>query len=470
MSSQIQTKFHNKAPSAKANKIYSKPATAAPRPRGKVAYMMSRFPKITETFILYEMLAVEQQGVAVEVFPLRREHTSVVHPEAVAFVERAHFQPLLSLPIIGAHLTFLRKKPLAYLGALGSLLRANLGSLRYFTGALALFPKAVYFAKQMEAEGVTHIHAHFASHPAAAAFVIHRLVEIPYSFTAHGSDLHRDRHMLREKVADAAFVVPISNYNQKIILDECDGQFSDKVMVIHCGVDTSVFQMRTTATPYAEGKGPFSVLCIGTLHEVKGQTYLIEACRLLRERGILIACHFAGDGPDLAALTQQAAQAGVSEQMHFHGRLTRDEVVRLLHQADAVATPSVPTKDGRREGIPVALMEAMGSGVPVVASNLSGIPELVEDGVGGLLAEPGDAVGLADALEKLYHAPELRQRFAKVGRDKVMHEFDLTINATLLAQQFSTKTPSMTSTKASTKASTQTVRGKAAAQGKKGQR
>ena len=443
MSSKVQTKFHNKplgkSPSAKANRVYSKSHTTASMTRGKVAYMMSRFPKITETFILYEMLAMEQQGIAVEVFPLRRERTSVVHPEAVPFVERAHFQPLLSIAILHAHLTFLRKKPLAYLSALGSLLRANLGSLRYFTGALALFPKAVYFANQMAAEGITHIHAHFASHPAAAAFVIHRLVGIPYSFTAHGSDLHRDRHMLREKVADAAFVVPISNYNRQIILDECDGQFSDKVIVIHCGVDTTVFQVRTAPTPYAEGKGPFSVLCIGTLHEVKGQTYLIEACRLLRERGIRIACHFAGDGPDLAALTAQAAQAGVTEQMHFHGRLTRDEVVRLLHQADAVATPSVPTSDGRREGIPVALMEAMGSGVPVVASNLSGIPELVEDGVCGLLAQPGDAVGLADALEKLYHAPEVRQRFAALGRDKVIREFDLTTNAALLAQQFSTK-------------------------------
>ena len=126
--------------------------------------------------------------------------------------------------------------------------------------------------------------------------------------------------------------------------------------------------------------------------------------------------------------------------MHFHGRLTRDAVVDLLHQADAVATPSVPTKDGRREGIPVALMEAMGSSVPVVASDLSGIPELVEDGVCGLLAQPGDAVGLADALEKLYRDPNLCQRFAQLGRDKVMHEFDLAINAAQLAQHFSTMT------------------------------
>jgi len=434
-SKQKQSARHS---AAKTNGVHNKPPATASMPRRKVAYMMSRFPKITETFILYEMLAMEQQGVTVEVYPLRRERTNVVHPEAVPMVERAHFQPLISLPILRTHLNFLRKKPRAYVGALGSLLRANLGSFRYFTGALALFPKAVHFAHLMQSEGVTHIHAHFASHPAAAAYVIHRLSGIPYSFTAHGSDIHRDRHMLREKVADAAFVVPISEYNRKVILDECAGQFGDKVIVIHCGVDTSVFQERSAPTPYDQGNGPFSVLCIGTLHEVKGQTYLIEACRLLHERGIEVACHFAGDGPDLAALSKQAEAAGLAAHMHFHGRLKREEVIKLLHSADVVVTPSVPSSDGRREGIPVVLMEAMGSSVPVVASDLSGIPELVKDGQTGLLAPPGDAVAIANAVEKLYHHPELRQRFAQAGRHTVVNEFDLMLNAAQLAEHFTT--------------------------------
>jgi glycosyltransferase involved in cell wall biosynthesis len=288
----------------------------------------------------------------------------------------------------------------------------------------------------MAADGVEHVHAHFASHPAAAAYVIHRLTGIPYSFTAHGSDLHRDRHMLREKVAEAAFVVPISNYNRELILAECDGHYGDKVVVVHCGVDTSVFQARTAPTPHEQGQGPFRLLCIGTLHEVKGQTYLIEACQLLQKRGIEVDCHFAGDGPDLDALTAQAAAAGLTDRMHFHGRLTRGEIVQLLHSADVVVTPSVPSRDGRREGIPVALMEAMGSGVPVVASDLSGIPELVENDVCGLLAPPRDVDALADALERLYYDPALRRRLGEAGRDKVVREFDLFTNAALLAHHF----------------------------------
>jgi colanic acid/amylovoran biosynthesis glycosyltransferase len=170
----------------------------------KVAYMMSRFPKITETFILYEMLAVEGKGVEVEVYPLVRERTELMHPEAKQYLERAHFQSYLSWSLVRSHLYFLRHKPRVYLGTLGTLLRANWSSPRFFTRAIGLFPKAVHYARLMAADGVTHIHAHFASHPAAAAFVIHRLVNIPYSFTAHGSDLHRDRHMLPEKVSEAA--------------------------------------------------------------------------------------------------------------------------------------------------------------------------------------------------------------------------------------------------------------------------
>ena len=410
---------------------------ATPRPfQGKVAYMMSRFPKITETFILYEMLAMEKQGITVEVYPLRREQTKVIHPEAVDYVARAHFEPLLSWPLIKAHLHYLRTQPTVYLNTLWTLLRANWGSLRYFFGALNLFPKAVYFAQLMAAEEIEHIHAHFASHPAAAAFVIHRLTGIPYSFTGHGSDIHRDRHMMREKVEEAAFVVTISNYNRDIIVNECHGQMHDKVLVIHCGVDTQLFQPRSAPTPYEQGKGPFALLCIGTLHEVKGQTYLIDACRRLKEQGIDFVCHFAGDGPDLDKLQKQAAQAGLTEAMRFHGRLQREAIVKLLHEADVVVTPSVPTRDGRREGIPVVLMEAMGSTVPVISTRLSGIPELVEHEQSGLLTEPGDVEALAAALVRLYQNPELRQRFGQAGRAKVTGEFDLTINAAQLAHYF----------------------------------
>ncbi len=405
------------------------------RGRVRVAYLMSRFPKLTETFILYEMLAVERGGFDVEVYPLQRERTATMHPEAAPFVARAHFAPFLSLAILRAQLRFLRRRPRAYLGALFTWLGATLGSLRYFAGALAFFPKAVWIAERMQAEGVTHVHAHFASHPAAAAFVIRRLTGIPYSFTAHGSDLHRDRHMLREKVAEADFVVSISEYNRRVILAECGEACAAKTIVLHCGVDTAVFQPAARAVPSPRSHR-LRILCTGTLHEVKGQTHLVEACRLLQGRGVDFECAFVGDGPDRERLDEQAARAGLGDRVVFLGRRTRADVARLIAGADVLVAPSVPSRDGRREGIPVAIMEGAACGLPVVASDLSGIPELVEDGKHGLLVPPGDPVALADALERLHGDASLRFALGREGRAKVLSEFDLVTNARALAQRF----------------------------------
>ncbi len=424
----------------------------------KVAYIVSRFPKLTETFVLNEILALESQGVDVEVYPLLgagnaatkqgasflckvveliRKPTGrpVMHPEASAWLDRARYLPFFSWAILRAHWYFLWRKPGTYFSALWSLLCGTMGSLNYFLGGLAIFPKTVRIAYEMKLSGATHVHAHFANHPTTAAFLVHRLTGIPYSFTAHGSDLHRDRKMLTEKVHDAMQVVTVSNYNRELIVDECGEQYRDKIVVIHCGVDTEVFQS-LAEDAHDDSTDTFNILCIGTMHEVKGHAYLIEACRLLNERGIDFKCHLVGDGPDKEVLCRQAAASGIADRVIFHGLRTRGEIVELLKHAHVVAAPSVLTKDGRREGIPVVLMEAMASGVPVVASKLSGIPELVEDGIRGLLAAPGDVNALAGALQQLHDEPDLRRQLGRAGRQKVVREFDLQKNANQLAHGF----------------------------------
>ena len=216
-------------------------AIETPDSKPRVAYLMSRFPKLTETFILFEIQALEEQGIAVEIYPLWRERTTVMHKEAVAYVARAHFRRLLSGQVLLANLKCLWNSPAKYLAALWIGLQANWGSLRYLLGFIASFPKAVSFAEDMQKSQIRHVHAHFASHPAAVALVIGRLTGIPFSFTAHGSDLHRDVHMLREKVAEASFVVAISDFNRQAILNECGLASASKIRVIHCGTDTRVF-------------------------------------------------------------------------------------------------------------------------------------------------------------------------------------------------------------------------------------
>lgn len=399
----------------------------------RVAYIMSRFPKLTETFVLYEMEAVEAEGARVDLYPLQFERGTKVHREAARWLERGRREPLLSWPILRANLAALGRNPVRYLSTLVLLAWHTRGSARYLAGGLAFFPKAVLFAARMRADGVDHVHAHFASHPAAVAWVIHRLSRMPYSFTAHGSDLHRDRWMLRQKVEDAAFVVAISRYNRQVILEFCGPAAADKVVVIHCGVDLRVFQ---PGGGDARSEEPPRILCIGTLHEVKGQRYLVEACAMLAARGLAFACRLVGDGPDQPALARQVERAGLNGRVRLLGALTQDEVREELRRAHVVAAPSVPTRDGRREGIPVALMEAMASGVPVVASRISGIPELVEDAESGLLVEPRDVEGLSAALERLLRDEDLRRRLGASGRAKVEREFDLHRNAALLLARY----------------------------------
>jgi colanic acid/amylovoran biosynthesis glycosyltransferase len=391
---------------------------------------MSRFPKLTETFVLFEILSHEDAGLNIEIYPLLRERGAVMHREAERLVGRAHYLPMLSPAILASQLHHLRHRPRAYARALLDVIRGTWGSMNFFFGGLAVFPKVAHMARLMARDGITHVHCHFANHPTLAGFIIGRLTGIPYSFTAHGSDLHVDRHMLCPKVREAAFVVPISEFNRQVIVDEC-GEATNLV-VIHTGVETDHFR------PPAGGRDVdiFRIVCVGTLHEVKGQRYLVEACRRLADDGVPFECRIIGDGPDRDVLAGLIRDSGLEDRVVLDGELDRGRLSERLAAAHVLVAPSVPTAQGKREGIPVVLMEAMSSGLPVVASRLSGIPELVEDGASGLIVPPRDVDGLADAVRRLRDDPALRQRLASEGRRTVERDFDIRRNAARLAALF----------------------------------
>lgn len=419
-----------------------------------VAYVMSRFPKLTETFVLDEILALEARGVRVEVFPLWRERGGPVHPDAVPVVDRAHFTPTLDSTILRDNLAALFSRPGIYLGTLARVVRANLASLRFLLGALAVFPKSVSFARRMRALGVEHLHAHFASHPAASAFVVGRLGGIPWSFTAHGSDLHREQAMLPEKVAEAAHVIAISDYNRRFLLDHAGpdaARHADRVHVVHCGVDAERFAgdpgvvdaerlsrdrlVGDAETASLRGDA-FEIVCVGTLHAVKGQGFLVDACAALDKEGLAWRLHLVGDGEDRQALEDRARAHDIADHVVFHGALDRAGVRAVLAGADVSVAPSVPTADGRREGIPVVLMEAGATGLPLIGSRLSGIPEIIEDGVTGLLVEPGDVAGLTAALVRLASDSALAGRLGAAARQRIEDEFSLDRNVDRLVGLF----------------------------------
>ena len=399
----------------------------------RVAYVMSRFPKLTETFIVSEIRAVERLGVDVEIYPLLRHRDPFVQPDAIRLVDRAHYEPFVSWRILGSQVVFLISAPRRYLSTLALVMRVTWGSFNFLVGGLATFAKVAHIARVLRSHGVRHVHCHFANHPALAGLVIHRLADIPYSFTAHGSDLHRDRHGLRAKVSAATFVVAISAYNRKVILDACGQEFAWKVAVIHCGVDTGSIGVRVKQGRRSD---MLRILCVGTLHEVKGQTVLIDALASLADRGVRFSCRLIGEGPDRHMLAERIAHHKLEDSVSLDGARTNPEVMAALAEADILVAPSVPSRDGRREGIPVVIMEAMAAGLPVIASDLSGIPEIVEDGRTGRLTPPRNPEAIARALFELASNVALRERMGHLGRLRVEREFNADVSALQLVRRF----------------------------------
>lgn len=317
----------------------------------------------------------------------------------------------------------------------GDLVGAGIVSIAHPSAAPALFRRlSSYAGKKIALAALSTarivgrqrpdiIHAHFATAPAAAAWAASRLTGIPYGFSAHAYDLFKepiDRGFLTQKCADAAFVRCISDYNRRYLI-QTTGVDETKFHVIHCGIDTRRFAV--------DGKGPGvyprkkTIVTMGNLVEQKGIRYLIEALSdpaLKREgyRAIIV-----GDGPLREDLTAQALSLGVEAE--FTGAVDNSEIMRFYREADLFVLPSVICPDGHRDGIPVVLMEAMACGVPVVSTRLSGIPELVEDGVSGALVPEKDARSLSGAIGALLADADMRLRFSAEGRKKVVKDFEI---------------------------------------------
>jgi colanic acid/amylovoran biosynthesis glycosyltransferase len=402
------------------------------RIRPPVAVVLSRFPLITETFILREVEELERQGQPVVLVPLIRQRADVVHAEARPWLDRALFTPWFSPGIAAANLRALWRRPGAYLGCLGRLALGMAGSPGFLARSLALFPKAVLLADRLdggrgEAGRVSHVHAHFATHPATVAWTIERLAGIPFSVTVHAHDLFVTRPMLAEKLRRARFVRTISRFNREYLAARYP-EAAPKLNVVHVGV-----------APEAYGGGPprepreaeVRVLTVAALKPYKGLEVLLAAAERLRARfgsgglGRRLSWEVVGDGPLRRRLEREIARRGLAGTVRLAGALPQDEVARRLAAADLFVLTSVVAPDGQMEGIPVVLMEALAAGRAAVAPALSGIPELVEDEVTGLLVPPGDSEAVAAAVERLALDPELGARLAAAGRERVARDFRL---------------------------------------------
>jgi colanic acid/amylovoran biosynthesis glycosyltransferase len=408
----------------------------ARRGRAPVAYVVSRFPAVTETFVLEEIRDLRARGVEVEVFPLFGASGGELHAAWRALAPHTHYHAGLSWELLSAQAHWARRNPRAYLRAWWDALRATAPSRKLLVRAPIVIAKAALVARRVEALGVRHVHAHFATHPALAAWVVRALAGTTYSFTAHAHDLYVDTAMLREKVAGARFVVTISEFNRAFLERLCGPAAARKLHVVRCGVDLSEFEPRPRRAPDVP-----TFVCVASLRPYKGHAVLLDACRQLRDRGVRARVLLVGDGELRRRLAARVAREGLSGTVELLGARPHEEIPELLAGATAMVLPSVRARDGQMEGIPVALMEAMAAGVPVITTRLSGIPELVADGETGLLVPERDPAALADAMERLAADPALGGRLAAAARDAVAARFDRTRNVAALQALLEGDTP-----------------------------
>lgn len=401
--------------------------------RGRLAYIMSRFPHLPETFILREMVELQRTGWDVAVYPLVVQQQAVVHAEAAGMMARTRRVALFSLEAVGAVVRAAVLQPGVFWKTWAEMVAGTLASPGFLARGLALFPQAAAMARRMQREGVQHIHAHYATHPALTAWIIHRLTGIPYSVTVHAHDIFKSQTMLAVKLREASFVVAISDFNREFLAQRVGEWLRPKVKVIHCGILPENYPARA----HRSRSDRFEVLNIGSLQPYKGQIYLVEACALLRDWGIPVHCQVIGMGEEQARLEKRIAALNLGEHFKLLGPKTQAEVAALLQTADCYVQPSIIEPSGKMEGIPVALMEALACELPVVATRISGVPELVRPGETGLLAPPADIAALARALAAIYQDAESADAFGCAGRRLVLEQFDLRKNVDQLASLFS---------------------------------
>lgn len=399
---------------------------------GPVAYIMSRFPLLTETFILREMLELEDQGVALSIFPLLRAAPAIRHAEVELLRGQVHFTPFLSSPIIAANVRIFVRNPSRYLRLLWSVVRGNWGSFNLLMGAVGVFPKSVYFARLVERLGIQHIHAHFATHPALSALIASELAGIGFSFTAHAHDIFLHKQMLGEKARKARFVVAISDFNRDFLMKLAPDLPADRIKVLRCGIRLDQYGQKQTAS----SSGGATALCVASLQPYKGLKVLLAAAARIVEKVPAFRCLIVGEGHQRAELEALIADLGLHDVVQLLGGRSQDEVAHLLGRADLFVLPSVVAPSGQMEGIPVALMEAMASRLPVVSTRISGIPELIEDKVSGFLVPPGDEAALTEAILSLCRDPELRKRMGDAGCAQVAAGFQLQPNVAQLRTFF----------------------------------
>ncbi len=396
-----------------------------------IAYLASQYPAVSHTFILREVEALKALGLDIRPCSIRRPPASHLTgtPEQNAAKQTFYVLDAARNPmtLLGAQLAALKKSPRRYFQSLWLALKTSSPGLRAHFYQILYFIEATVLARHLQKNNISHLHNHFANASANVAMLAAKLADIPYSLTLHGpADFFEPYRLhLREKIDHAAFVSCISFFCRSQAMYFSDPSNWHKLKIIHCGVVPQLYVRPDSRNDTQEKIG---LIFIGRLDAVKGIRLLLEAFGTVRKTHPNLHLTVVGDGAERLELEMLAGP--FKEAVHFAGYQSQDAIADLLAQSNIMVLPSFA------EGVPVVLMEAMASGIPVISSLVAGIPELVEDGVSGFLVSPGDTETLVKRISELAADPARRANMGAVGRAKVQSDFNIQIEAARLASLF----------------------------------
>lgn len=400
-----------------------------------IAYIVKAWPRLSETFVLNEIISLEQRGLRIRIFSVREPDPGPSHRKVSQVRAKVTYLTFGTRwkQVVPANLRLFCTRPGRYLRVLLQAL-AMMATRRHRFAPPWHFFEACYLVDILSRSPADHLHAHFASTPALVALYAHRLSGIRYTFTAHAKDIFvSDPRAFRVKLEEAHAVVTCTQYNHKFLSRQygplCDG----KVRSIYHGLDVSQFGFRL---PLNMDSGEPLILSVARLIEKKGLGDLIAAADILRHRGRVFRLEIIGGGPLREPLKAQAKRLGLVDRVRLSGAQAHDVVCLAYQRASVFVLPCVVASNGDRDGIPNVLLEAMASGVPVVSTAVSGIPEVIESGRDGLLVSPNDPAALAEAIDKLLASQELRENFARAARAKIESSFSLDASAECLLALF----------------------------------
>jgi len=400
--------------------------------RRRIAYIVSRFPQVSETWFVREIDALDATGdFDISLLSLFSPMDPTVHPAAKRWLavlrQGSVAGALRGVPYWLVH------NPSALLGSLPPIIWAFGRNPKLLARSVVTWAIALGHARIVRSRDIEHLHAHFATYPALAAWVVGRLTDVPYSFTAHAHDIYIDQSFLRRLLQDASFCCTVSEFNAAF-LARYDAEGRTPLHVVHMGVDPDRYVFRPRTPPRG---GTVRVACVASLREYKGHRVLFEALAFGRPGPLdRVELDVVGSGELREKLEELARALGIAERVRFLGALTEPQVAELLERAHLFVLPSIIVKgSGWMEGIPVSLMEAMAVGLPVVTTRLSGVPELVRDEQTGLLADESDPVSLAESLTRAVEEPagDVERRLT-AARALVEAEFDARVCARRMAE------------------------------------